>query len=150
MIRVVTAPFDPQAELSTFSAGRADAGALASFVGLCRAEAGGVATLELDHYPGFTEAAIEEIDAQARARFDLIDTLVIHRAGKIAPGEVIVLAAALSAHRKPALAAVDFLMDYLKTGAPFWKRETGPAGERWVEPTSEDYRARDAWTKEKE
>ena len=67
-----------------------------------------------------------------------------------APGEVIVLAAALSAHRKPALAAVDFLMDYLKTGAPFWKRETGPAGERWVEPTSEDYRARDAWTKEKE
>ena len=84
-------------------------------------------------------------DAEARARFALIDTLVIHRCGMVRPGEPIVLVAVLAAHRKPALQAVDFLMDYLKTGAPFWKRETGPDGERWIEPRADDYQAREQW-----
>jgi molybdopterin synthase catalytic subunit len=145
MIKVSEAPFDPQAALAAFAEGRKEAGALASFVGLCRAEAGAVITLHLDHYPGFTEAEIAKIEAEARARFDLIDTLVIHRCGTVRPGEPIVLAAALSSHRKAALQAVDFLMDYLKTGAPFWKRESGPEGERWIEPRADDYRARDEW-----
>lgn len=151
MIRVSTAPFDPQAELTAFSAGRTDAGALASFVGLCRGSAAGTPVLELvlDHYPGFTEAAIGKMDAEARRRFDILDTLIIHRSGAVAPGAPIVLAAALAAHRKPALQAVDFLMDYLKTEAPFWKREQGPDGARWIEPTAADYSARDEW-KDKE
>lgn len=149
MIRVATAPFVAERELAAFSAGRTDAGALASFVGLCRAEGGAVATLELDYYPGFTESEIARIAAEAKSKFDVLDLLVIHRAGVIAPGEPIVLVAALSAHRKAALAAVDFLMDYLKTSAPFWKRETGPGGERWIEPTQDDYAARDAWKEQK-
>lgn len=145
MIRVSATPFDPQAALAAFVAGHSEAGALASFVGLCRAEGGDVVALHLDHYPGFTEAEIARIDGEARARFDLIDTLVVHRCGAVAPGEPIVLAAALSTHRKAALQAVDFLMDYLKTGAPFWKREIGPGGERWIEPRADDYQARDQW-----
>jgi molybdopterin synthase catalytic subunit len=145
MIKVLPSPFDPQAALAAFTAGHREAGALASFVGLCRAEAGAVTTLHLDHYPGFTEAEIGRIEAEARARFDLIDTLVIHRCGNVHPGEPIVLAAALSSHRKAALQAVDFLMDYLKTQAPFWKRESGPDGERWIEPRADDYQARDEW-----
>jgi molybdopterin synthase catalytic subunit len=145
MIRVTPIPFDPQAELAAFAAGHREAGALASFVGLCRAEAGAVTSLHLDHYPGFTEAEIAKIEAAARERFDLIDTLVIHRSGTVQPGEPIVLAAALSSHRKAALQAVDFLMDYLKTQAPFWKRESGPEGERWIEPRADDYQARDEW-----
>lgn len=145
MIRVSSAPFDPQAELAAFMAGHREAGALASFVGLCRAEDGAVTSLHLDHYPGFTESEIAKIEAEARARFDLIDTLVVHRSGTVTAGDPIVLAAALSAHRKAALQAVDFLMDYLKTGAPFWKRETGPGGERWIEPRADDYEARAQW-----
>jgi molybdopterin synthase catalytic subunit len=146
MIRVATAPFVPERELAAFSARRKDAGALASFVGLCREEGG---ALELDHYPGFTESEIARIAAEARTRFDLLDLLVVHRAGVIAPGEPIVLVAVLAAHRKPALAAVDYLMDYLKTDAPFWKRETGPGGARWIEPTQHDHAARAAWEEKK-
>ena len=151
MIRVSTIAFDPQAELAAFSAGRTDAGALASFVGLCRGSAAGapVLELELDHYPGFTEAAIENMDAEARRRFEIIDTLIVHRSGAVAPGDPIVLVAALAAHRKPALQAVDFLMDYLKTEAPFWKREQGPDGARWIEPTAADYASRDDWKDKK-
>jgi molybdopterin synthase catalytic subunit len=145
MIRVELRAFDAQHELAAFTAGRKDAGALASFVGLCRDEGGAVTTLELDHYPGFTEHEIARIVDQARARFDILDVLVIHRAGIVAPGEAIVLAAVLAAHRKAALAAVDFLMDYLKTEAPFWKRETGSDGARWIEPTQADHTARAAW-----
>jgi molybdopterin synthase catalytic subunit len=145
MIRVSAGPFDPHVETAAFAADHKEAGALASFVGLCRAEGGAVATLHLDHYPGFTEAEIANIDAEARTRFDLIDTLIIHRSGAVSPGEPIVLAAALAAHRKAALQAVDFLMDYLKTSAPFWKRESGPDGGRWIEPRTEDYQARAEW-----
>jgi molybdopterin synthase catalytic subunit len=147
MIQVLAAPFDPAAETARFAAGRPQAGALASFVGLCRASTGdrAVTRLHLDHYPGFTEAEIARIEEEARATFDLIDTLVLHRCGTVAPGEPIVLVAALSTHRKAALQAVDFLMDYLKTGAPFWKREEGPDGARWIEPRADDHEARAAW-----
>lgn len=144
MIRVVTS-FDPQAELAAFGAGRGDAGALASFIGLCRNEGGAVAALELEHYPGFTESEIERIEAQARDRFALLDVLIVHRVGRIEAGAPIVLVAVLAAHRKPALHAVDFLMDHLKTDAPFWKRETGAGGERWIESSAEDRGARAAW-----
>ncbi|MEZ5946710.1 MAG: molybdenum cofactor biosynthesis protein MoaE [Hyphomonas sp.] len=145
MIRVQREPFSPEAELASFRAGLAGTGAVASFAGYVRGEAGGVETLELDHYPGVTEKEIARIEAMAQARFDITASLVIHRFGKMAPGEPIVLVAAAAAHRKPALAAVDFLMDYLKTDAPFWKRETGPDGARWIEPTETDRAARKDW-----
>jgi molybdopterin synthase catalytic subunit len=145
MIRVSPTPFDPQAETAAFAAGHTEAGAHASFVGVCRSETGAVTALHLDHYPGFTESEIARIDAEARVRFAIIDTLVIHRCGMVRPGEPIVLVSVLAAHRKPALQAVDFLMDYLKTGAPFWKREIGQDGERWIEPRAEDYEAREQW-----
>jgi molybdopterin synthase catalytic subunit len=144
MIRVATS-LDPQAELAAFGAGREDAGALASFVGLCRNEDGAVSALELEHYPGFTEREIERIEGEARSRFAVLDVLIVHRTGRIEAGAPIVLVAVLAAHRKAALHAVDFLMDYLKTDAPFWKRETGAGGSRWVEPSADDYGARAGW-----
>jgi molybdopterin synthase catalytic subunit len=146
MAQLVLSPFDADAALKSFLAARTDVGALASFVGLVRG--GAVTMLTLEHYPGFTERSLNEIEADARTRFAVLDTLVIHRAGAIAPGEAIVLAAAISAHRKEALAAVDYLMDRLKTEAPFWKRETGIDGEKWIEPRAEDYAARNAWERD--
>lgn len=155
MIRVQAEPFDPHAETSVFQRGRAEAGALASFVGSVRDSAppsagmgGEVEALELEHYPGFTQKRIEEIDAEARRRFDVIDTLVIHRYGRMLPGEAIVLVAALSKHRREALQAVDYLMDRLKTEAPFWKKEVRPGGAEWIEPRSDDRVARTRWDEE--
>ncbi len=145
MIRVQETPFDPYAELERFTKGAAGAGAVANFVGLVRSEGERVAALTLDHYPGFTEKEIARIEAEARQRFAISDVLVIHRYGRMAPDEAIVLVAAAAAHRKPALEAVDFLMDYLKTGAPFWKREEGPGGDRWIEPRGDDHLAREEW-----
>jgi molybdopterin synthase catalytic subunit len=153
MIRVQSEPFDPHAEAAAFSAGRAEAGALATFTGSVRNTAhaskeGGeeVTALELEHYPGFTEAKIAEIEAEARRRFDVIDTLVIHRYGRMARGEPIVFVAALSVHRREALQAVDFLMDRLKTDAPFWKKEVRAAGApEWIEPRADDREARARW-----
>lgn len=142
-VRVQADMFDPSEELRRFAA-QGGAGALASFVGWVRGD-GGVQSLELEHYPGFTEAEIARLEAEARAKFEVIDTLVIHRIGLMRVGEPIVLAAALGRHRKETLAAVDFLMDHLKTDAPFWKREIGPEGARWVEPTARDRAARAAW-----
>lgn len=145
--RLMLAPFDPYAELAAFAASRQGAGALASFVGVARAEgaSGPVVRLVLEHYPGLTEQSLSDIAAAAAERFPLSGVLVIHRAGEIAPGEPIVLAAAAAAHRRPALEAVDYLMDRLKTEAAFWKREEGPAGGRWVEPTQADRAARARW-----
>ena len=150
MIRVTSEPFDPHAETAGFQAGQTEAGALASFVGTVRTSAhgGAVEALELECYPGFTEKQIERIEADARERFDVIDTLVIHRHGRMAPGEAIVLAAALSAHRREALQAVDYLMDRLKTEAPFWKKELRPDGADWIEPRADDVDARSRWEKE--
>lgn len=142
-VRVQDEPFDPTAELAKLQTG--GAGALASFAGYVRGENGAVAELILDHYPGFTESEIARIETQARNRFDVIDTLIIHRYGAIRAGEPIVLVAALAAHRKPALQAVDFIMDHLKTDAPFWKRESGQHGARWIEPRNTDRAARAAW-----
>ncbi len=146
MIRIQAAPFDPEVELRDFVDRQSDFGAIASFAGYVRGEKGQVATLELQHYPGFTETEIEKILKMARARFEISDALVIHRYGPLGPGEAIVLVAAVSAHRKPAFEAVDFLMDYLKTDAPFWKREISPEGaSNWIEPRSQDRQARLEW-----
>ena len=148
-VLVVTRAFDPQAEAAAFCAGRTDVGAIASFVGLCRDRNDGtsVSALYLDHYPGFTEREIERIEAQARAQFDLLETRIVHRAGSIAPGEPIVLVLAAATHRAAALEAVDFMMDHLKTDAPFWKREETAAGARWIEPRDSDRSARASWEK---
>jgi len=138
MIRLQEQPFEPGALLADFCRGRAEVGAVATFTGLARAEAGQTAILELEAYPGFTESEIGKIADQARQRFGLADLLVVHRTGRIAPGEPIVFVATASRHRREAFEACDFLMDYLKSRAPFWKKEHGPAGERWIEPTPRD------------
>jgi molybdopterin synthase catalytic subunit len=148
-VRLATAPFDPQQETAAFAAGRADMGALVSFVGLCREANDGHAVRELfiDHYAGFTEQEIARIAAGVAERFDCPDLLVVHRVGSIVPGEAIVLVAALSEHRSNGFEAVRLLMDYLKTDAPLWKKESGPDGVRWIEPRAED-RARRAQAEE--
>jgi molybdopterin synthase catalytic subunit len=137
-IRLTSEPFDPGALLSDFCRGRAEVGAVASFTGIARAEAGATAILELEAYPGFTEVEIGKIAETARQRFGLADLLILHRVGKIAPGEPIVFVATASGHRREAFEACDYLMDYLKSRAPFWKKEHGPQGERWIEPTARD------------
>lgn len=143
-VRVTQVAFDPQAEIAAFTAGRDDAGALVSFVGICRAASSGVSVSELriDHYPGFTEKEIVRLAEETSRRFDCLDILVVHRVGAIRPGEAIVLVAALSTHRSDAFEVVRILMDYLKTDAPLWKKETGPHGTRWIEPRAEDYARR--------
>jgi molybdopterin synthase catalytic subunit len=137
-VRLQTDPFEPGAELCAFCAGRTESGAVASFVGIARGEGGAATALELEAYPGFTEAEIGKMVETATRRFSLHDALVVHRHGPIAPGEPIVMVATASAHRREAFEACDFLMDYLKSRAPFWKKEHGPAGARWVEPTARD------------
>lgn len=146
-VAVLTRPFDPHVESAAFYAGRKDVGAIASFIGLCRLETDGkkVTELYLDHYPGFTERAIARIESEAKARFKLLATRIVHRAGHLAPGEPIVLVLAAAEHRAAALEAVDFMIDFLKTDAPFWKRETGPDGARWIEPRDSDHMARALW-----
>ena len=143
-VRLIQEAFDPQAEVAAFAEGREDAGALVTFVGSCRARTGDVAVAELriDHYPGFTEKEIARLAAETAARFDCPDILVVHRVGAIRPGEAIVLVAALSVHRANAFKAVESLMDYLKTDAPLWKKESGPQGARWIEPRAEDHARR--------
>ena len=143
-VRITQQAFDPQAEIAAFMAGRDDAGALVSFVGTCRAVTDGapVQELRIDHYPGFTEKEITRLAEETARRFDCPDLLVVHRVGAIHPGEAIVLVAALSTHRSDAFEAVRILMDYLKTDAPLWKKETGPGGARWIEPRPEDHARR--------
>ena len=138
MIRLVSQPFGPGEALAEFCRGRSETGAVASFTGLARAEAGQTTLLELEAYPGFTEKEIARHEATARERFGLQDTLILHRTGAIPPGEAIVFVATAAAHRRAAFEACDFLMDYLKSRAPFWKKETGPDGARWIEPTERD------------
>lgn len=151
-MRILITPnaFSPDAEVARFAAQRGDdAGALASFVGYCRgrAEGGAVEQLELEHYPGFTEAEVERLAQTVAAKHGLLDLLVIHRVGAIPAGDPIVLVAALSRHRAAAFAAVSEMMDYLKTDAPMWKREVGANGARWIEPTDEDHARRQEYTK---
>lgn len=147
-VRLTFEPFDPGAVLSAFCEGRSEVGAVATFTGLARAEEGATTTLELEAYPGFTEAEIGKIELQARARFGLLDTEILHRVGRIEPGEPIVFVATAAKHRRAAFEACDFLMDYLKSRAPFWKKEHGPNGERWIEPRAEDHADVARWDKE--
>ena len=146
MIRLSEATFDPGALLSDFSRGRTETGAIASFTGIARAEQGATALLELEAYPGFTEAEIGKIADEARRRWALHDLTILHRVGKIGPGEPIVFVATAAGHRRAAFEACDFLMDYLKSKAPFWKKEHGPEGERWIEPTAQDHADRERWS----
>ena len=139
MISLTDQAFDPGTLLSDFCRDRSETGAVASFVGLARAERGSTDLLELEAYPGFTQARIAEHIAAAAERFSLQDVLVVHRVGRIAPGEAIVFVATAASHRRAAFEACDFLMDYLKSRAPFWKKETGPDGARWIEPKPQDH-----------
>jgi len=132
-------PFDPGVLLAFFSRGRTETGAIVTFTGIARADGGKSQVLELEAYPGFTEGEIRRIAEEARVRFSLHDLMVIHRVGKIKPGEPIVFVATAAGHRREAFEAADFLMDYLKSKAPFWKKEHGPAGEKWIEPTERDH-----------
>lgn len=147
MVRVQAEPFDVGAELARFGQERTDIGAIATFVGLVRDEYGGeaVAAMTLEHYPGMTERELEAIEAEARRRWPLQDSLVVHRYGRMLPGEPIVLVATASAHRHAALEACAFLIDWLKTKAPFWKLEETPSGERWVAARESDEAAAARW-----
>ena len=150
VVRVQSEDFDAAAEARALSAGRADVGALVTFVGLCRDEGGTLAALEIEHYPGMAEAEIERVVAEAEARWPLIGVVAIHRFGAIAPGEQIVMVAAASAHRGAAFAAAEMLMDYLKTRAPFWKRArlTDGSTQGWVEARDADDAAAQRWDAE--
>lgn len=146
-IRVQHEDFDLSAESRALTEGRADIGAVVSFTGLCRDEAGTLSALELEHYPGMAEAEIRRIGEEAIARFGLIGLTAIHRFGKIAPGGQIVLVIATAPHRQAAFDGASFMMDYLKTSAPFWKKEhrkDGTAGD-WVSAKDADDHARDKW-----
>ena len=146
-ISVQEADFDVGAEIAALSADDVDAGAVASFVGLVRQDKhdGAVAAMTLEHYPGMTEQALADIVAQARARWQIRNVRVIHRVGRLLPGERIVFVAVASAHRHDAFAACEFIMDYLKTRAPFWKKEETAAGGRWVDARESDDHAADRW-----
>jgi molybdopterin synthase catalytic subunit len=146
-IRVQIEDFDVGRELDALTRGRRDVGGLASFVGLVRDANDGheIHGMTLEHYPGMTEKALEDICAQAQARWDILDTVVIHRVGSLGPGDRIVLVAVASAHRGDAFEACEFIIDYLKTRAPFWKREDTPGGARWVESRSSDDAAAERW-----
>ncbi|MCD6071454.1 MAG: molybdopterin synthase catalytic subunit [Microvirga sp.] len=146
-IRIQPETFDTAAETAALTEGRADIGALVAFTGLCRDEGGRLTALELEHYPGMAEAEIDRIAEQAESRWPLLGLTVIHRFGRISPGEEIVLVLASSAHRAAAFEAASFMMDYLKTQAPFWKREhlkDGTTG-AWVEAKEADDRAMERW-----
>ena len=147
-IAVQSEPFDLGAEVDAMRAGRTDIGAIASFVGLARdMNAGsGVAAMTLEHYPGMTEKALSKLVDDANARWALLDVTVIHRIGRLLPGDPIVLVAVASPHRGEAFAACEFIMDFLKTQAPFWKKEETADGARWVEARASDDAAAARWT----
>ena len=149
-VRVQTYDFDISAEIAALRKGHAKIGAIASFIGLVRDmnEGDAVSTMTLEHYPGMTEKALEDIVAQAQSRWDVYDALVVHRVGKLLPLDQIVLVIVTSAHRGDAFAACEFLMDYLKTQAPFWKKEDTPNGARWVDSRESDDAAAARWKRE--
>jgi molybdopterin synthase catalytic subunit len=147
-ILVQTEAFDLGAEVAAMSKGRTDIGAIASFVGLARDinEGSGVQAMTLEHYPGMTEKALAALVDNAKSRWTLLDVTVIHRVGRLLPGAPIVLVVVAASHRGEAFAACEFIMDYLKTQAPFWKKEETPQGERWVEARASDEAAAARWT----
>ena len=147
IIRVQAENFDVAVESAALTQGRTDIGALVSFVGLCRDEGGALAALELEHYPGMAEAELERIAEVAESRWPLLGVTLIHRFGLIRPGEPIVLVLCASAHRAAAFSAADFLMDFLKSSAPFWKKthlRNGAEGE-WVDAKASDEEALQRW-----
>jgi len=150
-VRVQTEDFDIGAELEKLPAGNHQVGGLASFIGLVRDIAppgsGAESSMTLEHYPGMTEKRLAEIEAEAQRRWPLAATLIIHRYGRLEPGDRIVLVATASGHREAALESCAFLIDWLKTEAPFWKLEDGPAGPRWVEAKTSDDARKAAWKK---
>lgn len=150
-VRVQTQDFDVGVEIRRMTVGNARIGAVASFIGLMRDvnEGEAVAAMTLEHYPGMTEKALVEIVAEAKTRWDLIDVLIVHRVGELKPKDQIVLVVVASAHRGDAFAACEFLMDYLKTRAPLWKKESGKTGERWVEARGSDDVAAARWDEKK-
>ena len=146
-VKIQTADFDVSAEIASLRRGNPKIGAIASFVGVVRDvnEGDAVAEMTLEHYPGMTEKAIEEIIGQARGRWNVYDALVIHRVGRLKPTDQIVLVVVTSAHRGEAFTACEFIMDYLKTRAPFWKKESAGGGTRWVEARATDDVAAERW-----
>ena len=146
-VRVQTGDFDVGAEMAAMRRGNPKIGAIASFVGVVRDlnEGADVAEMTLEHYPGMTEKALGEILAEARARWDIYDALIVHRVGTLKPTDQIVLVVVASGHRGDAFQACEFLMDYLKTRAPFWKKERTAEGGRWVDARKADDAAADRW-----
>jgi molybdopterin synthase catalytic subunit len=149
MIRVQEQDFDIGAEMAALRNGRTDIGAIASFVGLVRDHASGgeVTAMTLEHYPGMTEKELGRIEAEARARWPLLDCLIVHRVGRLNPGDNIVLVITLSSHRQAAFQAAQFLMDTLKTKAPFWKTEESGKGRQWVSSRESDVEDAARWVK---
>ncbi len=146
-VRVQTEDFDAGDEINQLRKARRDVGAVVSFIGQVRDinEGDAVSQLTLEHYPGMTEKSLNAIITQAKARWNIMDVLIIHRVGTLQPCDQIVLVAVSGAHRGEAFAACEFVMDYLKTEAPFWKKEITPTGERWVEAKSSDDDAKARW-----
>jgi len=148
-VRVQTEDFDAGFEINQLRKARKDVGAVVSFVGQVRDinEGDEISQLTLEHYPGMTEKSLEAIVTQAKSRWNIIDVLIIHRVGTLQPSDQIVLVAVSGGHRGEAFAACAFVMDYLKTEAPFWKKEVTQSGERWVEAKTSDDDARERWNK---
>lgn len=146
-VKVQAEDFDVGREIAALTRGNLAIGAVASFVGTVRGanDGAGVTAMTLEYYPGMTEASLEEIVAQARRRWDIIDALVVHRYGRLQPGEQIVLVVVAGEHRGEAFAACEFIMDFLKTEAPFWKKEETPQGSRWVDAREADDHAAGRW-----
>ena len=147
IVRVQAEDFDAGLEIGRLRQANAGIGAIATFIGTVRDvnDGSGVSTLTLEHYPGMTEQALDDIAAQARRRWRVIDTVIVHRVGAMHPTDQIVLVIVSSAHRGDAFAACEFIMDYLKTSAPFWKKEITPQGARWVEARASDDEAQARW-----
>ncbi|HZJ11983.1 MAG TPA: molybdenum cofactor biosynthesis protein MoaE [Methyloceanibacter sp.] len=150
MIRVQQEDFDIGAEIAALKDGRTDIGAIVSFIGTVRDAHGDVSEMTLEHYPGMTETELERIESEAHTRWPLQASLIVHRTGTLKPGDNIVLVITASEHRDAAFDAARFLMDYLKTSAPFWKRETGPSGSKWVEAKMSDDAAAGRWSPRKD
>jgi molybdopterin synthase catalytic subunit len=148
-VRIQTADFDLSAEIAALRSGDLEVGAIVSFVGTVRDmnEGSQVNSMELEHYAGMTEKSLADIIVEAKSRWSIHEALVIHRIGKMLPGEQIVLVAVTGQHRGEAFAACEFIMDYLKTAAPFWKKEATPTGEHWVDARSTDDEAMERWRK---
>ena len=144
-VRVQSETFDPGQELGTFAKGRHDVGAVVSFTGVVRDDTGDLRHMLIEHYPAMTQSAIEAIEAEAVKRWSLAECLIIHRFGEMKPGEQIMMVATAAGHRADAFQACDFLMDYLKSRAPFWKKEVTKGGADWVASKTEDEDALKRW-----